>query len=90
MRLLLAAAEIPDGETVTKRTGAMGYTLRSAVRIFGEGGEPREIKAQDGARLLVSHSGDISAISATTELLWSVTEEALLFWLEYRVNGEEK
>jgi hypothetical protein len=90
VRLLLAAAEIPDGETVTKRTGEVKYTLRSSVRIFGELAEPREIKAQDGARFLVSNMGDINAIPGTTALLWCVEESALLTWLRYREDGAEQ
>jgi hypothetical protein len=91
MRLLLAAAEIPgDGATVTKRTGEVQYTLRNAVRIFGEDGGPREIKAQDGARFLVSSKGDLTVIPGTTELLWCVDDEDLLRWLDLHVNGEEK
>lgn len=91
MRVLLPAGDIPLGSTVTKRSGETEYVLRDALRIYGPDKQVQTISAQGGACFLVSPSGDATAISATTLLLWSVEdEEYLLSWLEKRVYGEEQ
>lgn len=77
-KILLPANEIPLGSTVTKRTGEKPYTLKDRIRIFGETGDARELKATDGTRLLVSETGDANVVGGETELLWYAEEFELL------------
>ena len=72
LQILLPAHCIPLGSIVTKRTGKKEYKLLETLRVFGEDGEPREIKALPGARFLVC-DGTANAIGAETELMWRVS-----------------
>jgi len=85
--VVLPADEIPLGSQVTKRTGRAQYTLGDRLRVFNAGGEKQEIVAQEGTRFLIGDRGDANAIPASTELIWLIEEEELLFWLEARQNG---
>ena len=80
--VLLPAMDIPLDSTVTKRTGEKEYTLRDRLRIYGEENSPKEIKAADGSRFLVSENGDANVVSGTTKLLWHVEEEELIYYLK--------
>ena len=81
LKILMPAGSIPVDSTVTKRTGDKKYMLRDRIRIFGEDGGPREIKASDGARFLVAQNGDANAVNSTTELLWYAEESDLIQYL---------
>ena len=69
-RLLMAARDIPLESTVTKRNGDNRYTIRDRINVFSENGEVRFIMADNTSRLLVSETGDATAIGQDTELLW--------------------
>lgn len=73
VKIILAASDIPLGRTVTKKTGTKEYVLLDKLRVFGENGERREIKALPGALFLVC-DGDANAIPSSTELLWVTTD----------------
>lgn len=87
LKVILPAALIPLGSTVSKRTGRAQYTLGDRLRLFSPNEAKKEIIAQEGTRFLIG-TGDANAISDTTELVWEINEEDLLFWLEGRQNGE--
>jgi hypothetical protein len=80
-RLLIEAARIPMGSIVTKRTGSKEYILRDKIRIFGEQGEPKEVKASEGALFLVNDGGDLNVIGSSTLLLWHTDRWELTDWL---------
>jgi len=76
IKVVLPACSIPVDSLVTKRTGQKVYTLRKEIRIFGTS-ERRGITADAGVLFLVSENGDINAIPAGTELVWSATADEL-------------
>lgn len=77
--VLLAASEIPEGSTVTKRTGEKEYTLRSSVQVYGQN---IEIKADPGTIFLIdTRTGNANAIPSSTVLVWTTTRERLWHWL---------
>lgn len=90
--LLMPAGQIPDGECVTKRNGSKTYILRRSIRIHQNrasrlvepepSGQPREIRAEDGAVFLVWGNGDVTAIGADTLLHWTVDEQELRLLLD--------
>lgn len=88
-KLLLPAAEIPDGATVSKRTGEAEYVLKTSLKIFAgkTGTTDQVIKAHDGAVFLVSPNGSINAYPGTTLIHWIVGEDELFRWLEERREG---
>lgn len=80
--VLLPISEVPDGMTVTKRTGKKEYTLKSSIKIHGNLKDKistQEIKAESGTRFLVaSEGGGINAVSETMEVLVQMNQNGLL------------
>ena len=70
LKILMPAGRIPLESRVTKVRGAKPYTIRDRIRVFGEGGDRREIVAQQGARFVVAENGDANAIGDDVELVW--------------------
>lgn len=81
MAVLMRAAEIPSGSTVTKRTGEEEYTIVDSIRVFNEKGKPTTIPAEGGARFLAGRAGDFNIVSPETLLLWRTDREELLDFL---------
>ena len=81
-KMILPSWQIPLNSTVTKITGQKPYTLKDRVIVYGEAGDKRELRANDGTVFIVSNTGDINAISNTTELLWEAEKWAILDFLE--------
>lgn len=86
LAVLMRAEEIPLGSFVTKRTGSKRYTIVDQIRVFGEGGSTRIIKANDGARLLAGTGGDFNVVAPDTLLLWRVDRPVLIDHLTYEVE----
>ena len=97
IKVILPAGRIPQGATVTKRTGTKTYTLFDEIRIWPinatgsreerEAADPtaqvRFVKASPGTRFLmdISRAGNASAIPMTLELIWATKESTLLSFL---------
>lgn len=86
LKVILPAALIPLGSTVSKRTGRAQYTLGDRLRLFSSNEAKKEIIAQEGTRFLIG-TGDANAIPDTTELVWEIEEESFLDFLERRQEG---
>jgi hypothetical protein len=86
LKVILPAALIPLGSTVSKRTGRAQYTLGDRLRLFSPNEAKKEIVAQEGTRFLIG-TGDANAIPDSTELVWEINEEDLLYFLERRQEG---
>ena len=82
IKIILPAAEIPDGSIVTKRTGSKQYTLQSVIKYYDLEGKCREIKTEDSVKLLISDNGSINAVSPETELVWETTFDDLQYMYE--------
>lgn len=87
MKLILPANQIPEGATVTKRTGESEYCLRRSLKMYTAGAAMKEIKADDGCVFLVGPSGNVNIHSGETELAWVVEENELYYWLDERQQG---
>jgi hypothetical protein len=90
IRVVMQAKDIPDGATVSKKTGMLQYTVRRELRVYYDkhkDAEPTVLKAQDGAVFLVGREGDINAYDRDTELLWFAPIEELAAMLEEILNG---
>lgn len=81
MKVILRASEIPDESTVTKLTGKKEYILRSSVKIYGTV-PVQEIKAELGAKFIVSENGNVNAIPGTVELVVKLDRYQIIELLE--------
>lgn len=88
--VLLEAGEIPLGSEVTKRTGEKRYILRDKVVIYLGDGVKQEIKAMDGALFLTHNNGDVSALPATTRLLWWTDRNTLADFLQAQLVDDDQ
>lgn len=88
--VLLPAGDIPDGSTVTKRTGAKEYTLKQKIKIYADkdsGTSPQVLEA-DGVKYLTG-DGAINAISDNVVLVWKTTTGELHSFLDKLLYPEE-
>ncbi len=91
MRIVLSAKEIPDGETVTKKTGEKEYILRHTIKIFapqGKKGEEKQVPMVIAGYFLISPNGDINQIVESTELMWRATASDLYYKLQRAIEYE--
>lgn len=83
----MLAQDIPLGQLVTKQGGEKIYRITDRIKIFGENIAQKELCADDGTRFLISDVGNVNIISGPTELVWQVTDEDLLRYLNGKING---
>lgn len=78
--VILPAESIPDGSSVTKRTGEAQYILKQGIKVYSDtkGESPLVV---DGC-FLVSPSGSINQVKPTTLLRWNITAEDLVVQLQ--------
>lgn len=89
-RIILHAAEIPIGSTVTKKTGEKPYILRKELTIYGKMADvPQKIVAKD-VFFMIDERGGINAIPHDQELMWHVNEHELYRWLDERRYGSHQ
>ena len=87
MKMIIPLGDVPEGSTVTKRTGSKEYRVRDTFSIWGapKGDEPKdkqEFHAGEGARFLVpDDGGDVNALGSDIEVVWIVTREDLEAYL---------
>jgi hypothetical protein len=74
LRILLPVEVIPEGSTVSKRTGEYTYVLKRNLKIYGSTKEDGDKKPMviDGF-FLVNERGDINQVAPGTLLHWNVT-----------------
>lgn len=84
-KIIRCAVEIPLDSLVSRAQGGKTYRIRQQLRIFGETGGPKEIRAQGTARFLIAENGDATAVSGDAELVWHVEDRVLRQYLD----GEE-
>ena len=85
MKVLLKVEEIPLGSTVVKRTGSVPYILRDRVAIGGD--HPQEVIAGPGTKFLFGDHGNITTVADRVEMLWEVSADDLILWLEQQKEG---
>ncbi len=90
IEVLLPAGDIPDGATVTKRTGAKEYKLKHKIKIYADkdSGTSAQVLEADGVKYLTG-DGAINAISDKVVLIWKTTTGELHQFLEDMLNPEE-
>jgi len=74
VKVIVPLSVVPDDSTVTKRTGTKEYTKRSKLTVYGPGKEIKSIEAGEGVVFLIDDSGNINAMSETTEVGWLACE----------------
>lgn len=84
VKLLVPLRMVPDGATVTKRTGEKEYVVSRAVRIYGDGPVKQAITPDAGTVFLVGPEGNLNAIGEGVEVIWKVA----VWELRDFVNGE--
>jgi len=82
MKLLIEAKQIPNGATVSKKTGDCVYTLRDEIKIWGtctpENMDTlKELRSDKETRFMISENGNINVVSGDKELLWHASNEEL-------------
>lgn len=82
IRIILPAGDIPDGSTVSKRTGEAKFTLVHKLVIYTYpqkelGKLPNVIQG-----FFINNSRSISQVSPDTELVWYTTPDELLMCVE--------
>jgi hypothetical protein len=87
--LILRASAIPDGSTVTKKTGRAEYVLRHNLAVYRPdslgGPVPLEVKGC----FLVGPRGSVNQIEPGTELLWLISVVELHDLLSFVVDPPE-
>ena len=78
MKVLIAVGRLPNGSSVTKRTGEKQYTVRREIRIWEVDGTAKVIKADESARFLVTAGGEINTMGAGVEVIWHATLEEVV------------
>lgn len=74
--VLVSLRDVPEGQKVTKRTGAKEYTVRDQVRFFGAGIDP--VVASGGVRFLNDESrGTFNAHPGEMQVFWKVSAREL-------------
>lgn len=79
LAVLMPAARIPDGATVSKRTGEKRYILRDRIEMYGVAPDclakagKNTLMAPPRAAFLVDASGNLSLIDGPTLLLWHIS-----------------
>lgn len=77
-KVILPLHRIPDGATVTKRTGEKPYLVKETLTVYNhdgtyaKGDEPQTIKTSGVRFLLCPRSGDINAHTFDLEVVWHV------------------
>jgi hypothetical protein len=76
LRVLLPASKIPNGATITKRTGEVVYILRQGLKVYSDtkGERPLDIEGV----FLINTRGEINQVKPDTLLHWHVTAETLV------------
>jgi len=84
--VLMEASKIPNGSTITKKTGEYLYVLKKDITVYYDVSEqprkPLTIKSEDGMVFLMNKQGDLSCIKGSTKLLWYVESRDLMRYLE--------
>jgi len=83
MKVLLSIKDIPVDSTVCKKTGEKEYLLKNSIVFYDENGKKNEIVSADGTKFLISKTdgSKINIVSGETEMLWFVSEDDLLEYL---------
>lgn len=87
--MILPAWQIPEGSTVTKRTGEVEYLLRPEIKVYSKKGVTQVIKAGGGVLFLVGSDGNANAISADTKLAWSPYIDEAIYFLEEEMQDQK-
>lgn len=82
LRIIFPAGEIPDGATVTKKTGTKEHTIRRQVVVYQVDKTKHTIDASHGAVFLVDERGGISAVGPKVDLVWFADRSDLYRLLE--------
>jgi len=83
--IIIAAYKIPDGSTVTKRTGTYRHLLRKKMAIYGKG----QIQLKQEGIVYIIKINDpeyITAIANDTLLVWWTTEEEMYDFIDYKME----
>lgn len=86
--VILPARAIPNGSTVTKRTGKAEFTLVDRITIYADKNvdtKPQQIEAGPGVMFLIGPRGGINAISDQTKLVWITNVEMLIDHLQAEI-----
>ncbi len=81
-KLILPAGNVPLRSTVTKRTGQAEYTLGDKLKVYGEKGEQRELRAEHGSLFLIDRNGNANVIPASKEVVWLAPKWAISEFLD--------
>jgi hypothetical protein len=87
IKFLLPLAQVPEGDTVTKRTGTKPYVVRDRLGIYGGDsyGRKGEVEASHygaGCRFLVNDRGDCQLMEGDRIVAWELTAEELRLHLD--------
>ncbi len=83
VHLLVPARDVPDGDVVLKRGGSFEYRLWRKLKVFDA---PGKEMAGDDCVFLVSGKGVIAALQIHRMVLWKVTPEQAIRYLEDRIR----
>lgn len=78
IKVLMAVGRIPDGQTVTKKTGTKEYIVQRKL-VVGQA-QPMDIRASNGVVFLFPKfpgSTYIDAVSEDLEVAWSTSVDQL-------------
>ena len=78
-KLIVPLLVVPNGATVTKRTGKKEYKVSRCIRIFAdENGKSRTITPDTGVVFLCSGNSDFDAVVETMEVVWSANADQVI------------
>lgn len=62
MKVLIELKHVPDGDTVTKRSGTYCLTVKDTISVYNSENSRQVIKS-DGCKFLVGNNAQINAVS---------------------------
>lgn len=87
MKIILPIGDVPEGETVTKATGAKKYIVRKSISVYRQG-ETQVIESGEGVMFLmpVEPSGNINTLPAHKEVAWDLTLDKLKDYVREQID----
>lgn len=78
MKVVMHAGDIPDGATITKRTGQKEYTLKDKIVVYTDKeSTAAAITLQTPGVKYLTGDSSINAVSSDVELVWHTDLTAL-------------
>jgi len=84
-KIVVQVRNVPDGETITKRTGTNKYTVCRKITVYYKGNADKQEINADGSVVFITSKNNpdkFNALGAFTEVVWHTTWDIIEEMLE--------